>query len=132
MNMVTPEKKENLIHAAQEARESAYAPYSHFKVGAAILAGSGEIYQGCNVENASLGLTICAERNALAHAVVCREQSFSAISIVTDAPHPTSPCGACRQVLSEFSPELIVIMQTTGGEELILSLDKLLPHRFGP
>ena len=125
-------RDDKLVSEAAAARERAYAPYSGFKVGAALLASSGEIYQGCNVENASLGLTICAERNALAHGIVCGKQEFSAIAIVTDAPKPTPPCGACRQALSEFSPELTVIMQTLNGEEQVLSLDNLLPHRFGP
>ena len=122
--------KDALFSAACKAMANSHSRYSSFPVGAALLSSNGTIHSGCNVENASYGLTICAERNAMAHAVTCGELKFSAIAIVTDTPRPTPPCGACRQALSEFSPELMVIMQTTKGEQLILSLDELLPYRF--
>ncbi|MBI5804518.1 cytidine deaminase [candidate division TA06 bacterium] len=120
-----------LISAAKKAKEKAYAPYSKFKVGAALLAKSGQVYTGCNVENASYGLTCCAERNAVFQAVGRGERDFIAIAIVSDSPEPTAPCGACRQVLNEFAPDLEVIM---AGKKVSMktSLKKLLPLAFGP
>ncbi|MDP2808057.1 MAG: cytidine deaminase [bacterium] len=120
-----------LIIAAREAKQKAYAPYSKFKVGAALLAKSGTIYTGCNVENASYGLTCCAERNAVFEAVGRGERKFIAIAISSDSPEPTAPCGACRQVLYEFAPEMEVIMAGKKGVKRI-SLNKLLPLAFGP
>ncbi|MDO9067065.1 MAG: cytidine deaminase [Deltaproteobacteria bacterium] len=121
----------DLIKLARGARSKAYAPYSKFKVGAALLAKSGKVYTGCNVENASYGLTCCAERNAVFEAVGRGERDFIAIAIVSDSPEPTAPCGACRQVLNEFAPELEVIM---AGKKVSMktSLKKLLPLAFGP
>jgi len=121
----------DLIKLARGARSKAYAPYSKFKVGAALLAKSGKVYTGCNVENASYGLTCCAERNAVFEAVGRGERDFIAIAIVSDSPEPTAPCGACRQVLNEFAPELEVIM---AGKKVSkkTSLKKLLPLAFGP
>ena len=122
----------DLIIAAQEAKKTAYAPYSKFKVGAALLAKNGQVYQGCNVENASYGLTCCAERNAVFEAVGRGERSFSAIAISSDSPEPTAPCGACRQVLNEFSPEMEVIMAGAKGQVKTRKLKELLPDSFGP
>lgn len=119
-----------LTAAAGAVRERAYAPYSHFRVGAALLAGDGTIYVGCNVENASYGLTICAERNAVAHAVAAGARSFVAIAIATENGVP--PCGACRQVLAEFNPQLTVILLDGAGNQRIYSLAELLPVAFGP
>src|SRR6185437_9148647 len=94
---------EALIQAATETHAQAYAPYSRFQVGAALLGESGRIYRGCNVENVSYGLTSCAERNAVFGAVLAGETSFRAVAVVTEADTPTAPCGACRQVLVEFA-----------------------------
>jgi len=128
--MNPPEKIEELIAAARDVQKKAYAPYSNFKVGAALLGKSGAIFTGCNVENSSYGMTICAERNALAHAVASGEREFSALAIVTDASKPTPPCGACRQALMEFSPDMAVILVTTQGQRKIFSLRELLPYPF--
>jgi cytidine deaminase len=122
----------DLILAAREAKQKAYAPYSKFKVGAALLANSGRVYTGCNVENASYGLTCCAERNAVFEAVGRGERHFNAIAIVSDSPEPTAPCGACRQVLNEFAPEMEVIMAGAMGQVKKQKLKELLPNSFGP
>jgi len=119
-----------LIAAAAQAQKMAYAPYSRFPVGAVLLASDGMIYAGCNVENASYGLTICAERNALAHAVLCGAKQFTAVAVVTE--NGVTPCGACRQVLAEFGPRMTVIVADTRGNQQIYSLAELLPDAFGP
>lgn len=121
-----------LIEKARQARECAYAPYSGFKVGAAILASNGEIYTGCNVENASYGLTSCAERNAVFKAVCAGEREFKRLAVVTDLAEPAAPCGACRQVLAEFDLDLTVIMANTQGEKRITTVRELLPQAFTP
>ena len=118
-----------LIERAKKARENAYAPYSKFKVGAAILTEDGEIYTGVNVENASFGLTVCAERVALFKAVSDGKRSFKAIAVVTDTEEPVPPCGACRQVLSEFG-DMEVIMANLKGDVKIARLRDLLPDSF--
>ena len=119
-----------LLLVADQARKMAYAPYSGFAVGAALLATDGAIYAGCNVENASYGLTICAERNAIAHAVACGAQQFTAVAVVTE--NGVTPCGACRQVLAEFGPRMTVIVADTRGNRRIYALAELLPDAFGP
>ncbi len=116
-----------LIHARQ-ARESAYAPYSRFAVGAALLAKSGRVFTGCNVENLSFGLTSCAERNAIFAAVAAGEREFDAVAIVADSKSPVSPCGACRQVLAEFAPGLLICSANLQGERFEASLRELLPR----
>lgn len=120
-----------LLAAAAEARTRAYAPYSGFAVGAALLGKSGRIYQGCNVENASYGATICAERTAIVSAVAAGEREFLAIAVVADAPGPCAPCGVCRQVLSEFGGGIHVIMANLRGEREIRTVEELLPGAFG-
>jgi cytidine deaminase len=120
-----------LIAAATAARSRAYAPYSRFAVGAAVLAG-GTIYTGANVENASYGLSNCAERSAVFAAVGTGERTIEAVAVVTDTPRPTPPCGACRQVLNEFGPQLTVISATLGGAVTRSKLSDLLPASFGP
>jgi cytidine deaminase len=126
-----PEPFSALVEAAQAAREHAYAPYSNFRVGAAVLAGD-RIYTGANVENASYGLTICAERAAVFAAISAGERKLEAVAIVTDTEAPTPPCGACRQVLREFGADLPVVSATTQGWQVTHPLSELLPFSFGP
>src|SRR5207248_1642576 len=109
------------------ARQRAYAPYSGFKVGAALVSKAGKIYTGCNVENVSFGLTICAERAAVATAIAQGSQEFGAIAIVTAGKKPAIPCGACRQVLAEFNPGIKILAATIDGKVQEFSLAKLLP-----
>lgn len=118
-----------LLALARRARRRAHAPYSRFKVGAALLTASGKVATGCNVENASYGLTICAERNAIFHAIASGERKFAAMAIVAASKQPLRPCGACLQVMAEFAPELRVILDNGRGIEEFL-LDDLLPQRF--
>lgn len=121
-----------LIAAALEARGRAYVPYSHFAVGAALLSADGRIFTGCNVENASYGLTMCAERVALFKAISEGARGFTAIAIACGAG-PCAPCGACRQALREFAPDLLVIMTDAKGKEVRKErLPALLPSSFGP
>jgi cytidine deaminase len=127
--MTTSIDWEPLQRAALAVRARAYAPYSRFEVGAALQARSGAVYVGCNVENASYGATICAERSALASAIAAGEHDFVALAIVTGADHPTPPCGLCRQVLSEHAPSLRV-RSFAGEQEAEYSLAELLPHPF--
>lgn len=112
------------------ASEHAYAPYSRFRVGAACVAGSGTIYAGVNVENASYGLTICAERNALFQAVAAGEHDIRAMVIYTPTPQPTTPCGACRQVLCEFGAAIAIVCHCDGEEIRTFTSGGLLPDRF--
>ncbi len=119
-----------LVQRARDASTSAYAPYSHFCVGAALLANDGRIFAGCNVENASYGLTVCAERHAVAAAVAAGALQFSAIAVVSRGG--VAPCGACRQVLREFGPNLRVLLCTETGTVSETSLAALLPAAFGP
>jgi cytidine deaminase len=123
---------QGLVDAATTARGRAYAPYSGFQVGAALLGESGRVYLGCNVENVSYGLSSCAERNAIFRAVGDGERRFTAIAVVTGASMPTPPCGACRQVLSEFAAggDMDVIMVTTSGTRKTRRLSALLPESF--
>lgn len=120
---------ERLLEAAKAALENAYSPYSSIRVAAAVLTGSGQIYAGCNIENSSYSLTICAERSCLFHALVHGERDFIAMAIVTDSEQVTSPCGACRQVLAEFAPQLPIIFANPQGDRLF-SVDQLLPAQF--
>lgn len=118
-----------LIEYAKEAAKMAYAPYSHFAVGAALESTSGHIFTGCNVENASYGLTNCAERTAIFKAVSEGEQSFRRMAIWVDSDTLFTPCGACRQVISEFSDDLEIIIHSR-KEELRTTIGELLPHSF--
>lgn len=123
-------KPTDLIDLARKARKKAYAPYSHYKVGAALLGKSGTVYTGCNVENASYGHTVCAERTAVLKAVSEGETEFEAIAVVTK--NGGSPCGACRQVLSEFAPKLTIYIADKDGKYRTTTLAKLLPDSFTP
>jgi cytidine deaminase len=121
---------ESLRAAALSVMTRAYAPYSHFRVGAALATTSGKTFVGCNVENASFGATICAERAAVLQAVAQGERSFTALVIATDGSTPAAPCGICRQVLAEFAPSLAITSCTIAGAESHWSLDQLLPAPF--
>src|ERR1700722_3351278 len=118
----------DLIKEAKKVRENAYAPYSRFKVGAAILTGTGKVFAGVNVENASYGLTICAERSAIFAAVAAGETDVVSVAIATDGTEPTLPCGACRQVLSEFGESIQIIASTVDGKVQQFDLKELLPR----
>ena len=127
-----PAVYQKLIRIARQARKNAYAPYSRFKVGAAVLTEGGKIYSGCNVENASYGLTNCAERTAIFRAVADGQKKIKAIAIVLEAPDFGAPCGACRQVIYEFGPSAEVIMATVAGKFKVKKISELLPDAFGP
>lgn len=117
-----------LIEIAKNSRENAYAPYSGYRVGAALLAADGAVYGGCNVENAAYGVSICAERTAIVKAVSEGAREFDAIAVVTE--DAGSPCGACRQFLSEFGAEIMVILADTRGNYTLETVGELLPHAF--
>ena len=122
---------QKLFDAAELARQRAHAPYSKFHVGAAIACDDGTIVSGCNVENASYGLTVCAERNAIGAFVLAAKKKPVAVAIVVDSRTPTPPCGMCRQVLAEFGePALPVASRTLSGAEGRWTLGELLPHAF--
>ncbi len=121
-----------LIDAALEARSRAYAPYSGYLVGAALLGAGGELFTGCNVENAAYPICLCAERAALGTAVSAGCQRFVALAIATGGSRPGTPCGMCRQALSEFTPDLPIMLVTANGQSAQWSLDQLLPGSFGP
>ncbi len=134
--MINREQAKNLIDKAQKARACAYAPYSHFFVGAALLCDDGEIFIGANVENASYGGTVCAERNAIFSAVIAGKRNFSAIAIVgaPEGEEPVEacfPCGFCRQVMSEFcSGDFEIILSDPKDGYISYSMSELLPHSF--
>ena len=120
---------EDVLALAREVRERAYAPYSGFLVGAVLEGEDGSLHVGCNVENASLGLTICAERAALVAALASGTRRFRRLALVTGGDEPIPPCGACRAVLAEFAPDLPVVSEA-GGERREWRLDELLPFHF--
>ncbi|MBC8014186.1 MAG: cytidine deaminase [Sporomusaceae bacterium] len=120
---------EELIKAAQAARNRAYVPYSSFKVGAAVITKNGTIYTGCNIENASYGLCNCAERTAIFKAVSEGESELITIAVIADTVKPVAPCGACRQVMAEFGIRSI-IMCNLHGEQYSATLEELLPYSF--
>lgn len=127
---MTEQEIQNLIERAIVARKKSYSPYSHFGVGAALVCEDGSIYEGCNIENASYGLTNCAERTAIFKAVSEGHTKFKVLAVVADTEGPCAPCGACRQVISEFEIPQIILSNLKGNYRLV-SLDELLPFRFG-
>lgn len=120
---------QGLVRLAEAAREHAYAPYSRFRVGAALLAESGKVYVGCNVENATYGATICAERAAVCAMVAAGESKLLAVAVFSDAATPATPCGICRQVLAEFADDARVVVATPRMQQ-VFSLAALLPEKF--
>jgi cytidine deaminase len=122
---------DSLLSEARAARSRAYAPYSNFRVGASVSTDAG-VFSGCNVENASYGLTLCAERVAATTAVAAGARRLDALAVTGSAPGPTPPCGACRQFLYEFNPDMNVVSEGTRGERMSWQLSELLVHGFGP
>lgn len=123
---------DKLREEAMNASKQAYAPYSQFSVGAAVIDREGNIYSGSNIENASYGLAICAERNAIFNAVTKGVRNISAMVIYTPTQIPTAPCGACRQVLREFSKDAIIVSFCDTNQTIETSIKELLPNSFGP
>lgn len=122
---------EQLIEEAKQARELAYVPYSRFKVGAALLTADGKVYRGCNIENAAYSMCNCAERTALFKAVSEGDTRFVRLAVIADTPGPVSPCGACRQVISELcGPEMEVVLTNLSGDVLKTTAAGLLPGAF--
>lgn len=121
---------EALIAAATQSRENAHAAFSNFRVGAALRATSGRIFGGCNVENATYGLTVCAERVAILKAISEGERGFDAIAVVTDTDTPASPCGACRQLIWEFCGDVPVILANLKGKTETIAMRDLFPRPF--
>ena len=119
-----------LLSIADKAMENAYAPYSKFKVGAALLCNDGTVFTGCNIENATYGATNCAERTAIFKAVSEGQRDFESIAIVSSGGEETFPCGICRQVMAEFAPEMKIILRDEAGKECIYTLMELLPKSF--
>lgn len=130
MNNPTDPMRQALIDAARAARERAHAPYSHFKVGAALRAKSGRIFTGCNVENATFGLTVCAERVAVWKAISEGERGFDSVAVVTESDMLTPPCGACRQILWEFCGDAEIILANLKGQVEVYRLSVLFPKPF--
>jgi cytidine deaminase len=128
--MTSPVDPQHLLEAARAARRHAHAPFSHFPVGAALETADGQVITGCNVENATYGLTICAERVAVVKAISEGHRRFVRIAIVADTQTPTPPCGACRQILWEFGGDLDIILGNLQGEKARHRLRDLLPYPF--
>src|SRR6478609_633531 len=129
---LTPATFRRLEKAAKTAARASYSPYSKFRVGTAVLAGSGKIYSGCNVENASYGLCNCAERTAIFTAATAGERKITAVVVYTPTPTPTMPCGACRQVINEFGSQAVVISVCNSARRIETTLPMLLTEAFGP
>ena len=130
--MPSPVQLRKLKSAAKAAAGRAYAPYSKFRVGAAVLTATGKIFAGCNVENASYGLCNCAERTAIFSAVAAGERQFKCVAVYTPTKTATAPCGACRQVIYEFGPRIRVVSSCDTRDQIDGSIRSLLPAAFGP
>ena len=128
---LSEKQRKDLVATALEAKEKAYAKYSDFPVGAALLCQDGTVITGCNVENAVYPLGLCAERTAVVKAVSEGHTRFNAVAVVSNSPDLISPCGACRQVLAEFNNDMIVVMASPGGQYKMMSIAELLPSAFG-
>jgi cytidine deaminase len=129
---LAPDEVDDLLRVAHAALLLAHSPYSGLQVGAALLCEDGSVHAGCNVENASFSLTLCAERVAAVKAISAGARSFRAMALASSQPHPMLPCGACRQFLHEFAPRLRFFVQGSAGPRLDARLDELLPRAFGP
>ncbi|HUO83505.1 MAG TPA: cytidine deaminase [Thermoanaerobaculia bacterium] len=125
-----PPDRARLIEEAKKAREMAVAPFSGFRVGAALLTGDGTIVHGCNIENCTYGLTVCAERVAVFSALATGHRNFASIAVVTQSEHPSSPCGPCRQILWEFCGDIPVVLANLEGETRRTSVGELFPLPF--
>lgn len=123
---------DELVERARSTQQRAYSPYSKFRVGAALVGASGQVYVGCNVENASYRVTMCAEQGALSAAVAAGEQKFTRMALIADSNEPASPCGACRQVLAEFAPDLEILSVSRTGVQQRWNMNELLPMAFTP
>ncbi len=121
---------DDLVSQARAARALAYAPYSNYRVGAAVRARDGRIFIGANIENASYGLSVCAERNAIAAAVLAGARELQAVAVVTESSPPAAPCGMCRQTIAEFSRDAILLLANEAGEVVQTTLTALLPLAF--
>jgi len=130
--ILKPTTLRKLESLARKAAKASYSPYSRFRVGAAVLTRSGKIFSGCNVENASYGLCNCAERTAIFSAVATGERGVAAVVVYTPTPTPSSPCGACRQVINELGPDALVISVCDTEQRIEGSIRTLLPNAFGP
>lgn len=129
---MTRDIRQKMLEAAQTALANSHSPYSGFRVGAAVLTSTGKVFGGCNVENASFPVSLCAERGAIATAVAAGEKRLEAVLIVTDSPTPCPPCGMCRQALAEFGADMEVVLVAGDGQAKEYSLADLLPEFFGP
>ena len=132
MRMAAKDRHASLIAAAMAARRKAYSPYSGVKIGAAVLTSDGRIFSGCNIENASYGLSLCAERTAIFTAVAAGARRIKAIAVAGQSEEYTRPCGACRQVIVEFNPSMLVLRRGEDGFAEDVKAEKLLPRRFNP
>lgn len=132
--MIDESRKQELLRLAEEARNHAYCPYSQYAVGAALLTGSGRIYQGCNIENAAYSPGVCAERTAFFRAVYDGEKRFEAIAIMGSGETPAFPCGVCRQVMAEFCENGFLIITSNRDASIVVTetLENMLPNSFGP
>lgn len=129
---IPPAMRRRLEKAARAAAKASYSPYSKFPVGAAVLTTAGKIFTGCNVENASFGLCNCAERTAIFTAVAAGQRQLKAVAVYTPTRVPSSPCGACRQVINEFGPTALIVSVCDSDARIETTLDQLLPAAFGP